>query len=216
MPTTKRNYKKRNYKRRKPRKKKWGNSRDSTRADYSTKTREGQYLLLQNDSTVDVKYARAFSFQDILNYANYNIWDQYRINCIVAKISPNLTQVVNGPYDDTTNPGTGKIPNYCVYVDRDDSAAGQATYEELKSRQGSIIRPCTKGLTLKFRPTRLLQVYKSAVSSGYMCDNSKKWLDDRAIPHYGLKIGIENGGTTNKFGLRVEYTYYISLKNRRE
>lgn len=216
MPTTK-TYKRKKPKRTYRRKRGYkGGGRASYKADYSTKTREGSHLVLQNDSTVNVHYARAFSFHDILNYSNYDMWDQYRINAIVVKITPNLTQVVNGAFDDTTNPGSGKIPNYCAYIDRDDASSGGATYEDLKARQGSIVRSCTKGLTLKFRPTRLINVYKSLTSTGYMCDVSKRWLDDRSIPHYGLKIGIENGGTTNKFGLRVEYTYYISLKNRRE
>ena len=200
---------------RKRRKKTW--RKNINKPDYSTKCSGSGVVQLQNSDTLPVRYSKAFAFSDITNYSNYKLWDQYRLNCIVVKITPNLTEVSNGPFDDTTNPGAGAmIPNYAVYVDRDDNSSTNADYESLKARQGTRISPCTKPMTIKFRPTRLLQVYKSLTSSGYMCDNSKSFLDDRGIPHYGIKVGIESGGVDNKFGLRIEYTYYVSFRSRRE
>lgn len=216
-------YKKR-YPKRRPKKKNkmvmYRNPSYIGKADYSGKFHCNP-IDLSNDSTLDTRLAFAFRLSDIHNFSSWTtLFDQFRINKVVCKFTPVNATVVNRPYDDTTNPGASvsETPRLVMCKDRDDEAA-PIDFNSLQSRQGSKTIQATKSYTWVFKPTRLVPVYRTATTSGYMLDpNTKAYLDvanGANVPHYGMKCVLEATSPSNAFQYKIERTYYVSFKNRR-
>lgn len=190
------------------------------KADYSSKF-YCEPLEFSNDSTVPLKQGLASRLEDVNNFSTWTtIFDQFRINKVVWKFVPVQTTVVNRPFDDSTNPGASvsEVPRLAMCIDRDDENT-PLDFDAVARRPGSKVIKATKGYTFVFKPTRLLNVYRSATSTGYMLDpNTKAFLDvanGSQIPHYGMKWVLEPSSPSNCYQYRIERTYYISWKNRR-
>lgn len=188
---------------------------NTVKSDFNCIQRDLVELIFSNDAVVETKLSKQFSLSAIQNYTDYTkIWDQYRINMVKIEFIPILTEVVNRPYDDTTTP-SGLIPNYCVGIDRDDASA--ETYDELRARQYSYLRKATQPLTLKFKPNRLTATYNTAITNGYVVDNTKKFLDCAypQIPHWGLKIALQAASPATTYRIQMRVTYFMSYAQRR-
>jgi len=189
---------------------------NSVKSDYNCIQRDVSELIFANDSTFEAKLQKTFSLIQIENYTNYtSIWDQYRINMVKVEFIPIMTEIVNKPFDDSTTVTVTRMPNYCVSIDRDDSAP--ETYDELRARQYSFIRKATRPLTLKFKPNRLMETYSTATTTGYTVDNSKKFLDCAyaKIPHWGLKVAMQSASPSACYQIQIRTTYYMSYAHRR-
>jgi len=186
--------------------------------DYSCKLFK-EPIIISNDSTAETKNAFDFTLTDCINYSTWStVFDQYRINMVVVKFIPVQTQVINRPFDDTTNPGTSvsEIPRFAVSIDRDDSVT-PIDIEQLLKRQGTIVKNATQPITLKFVPNRLVQIY-NGVTVGYKIDIDHRTFLDCAqpgIPHYGLKCVLEATSPSNCYQYRMETYYYVSFKCKR-
>uniref|UniRef100_UPI004047F021 hypothetical protein n=1 Tax=Orrella sp. TaxID=1921583 RepID=UPI004047F021 len=201
-------------------KRRWGVPRlPIVKADYSCMLRKEGVITIANTTSGPVLGAIRFSLADCLNHTNFtNMFDQYRINTVVVKFIPHMTEMVNKPYDDTTTPTSGgTIPNLCVAVDRDDATV-PASYNELKARSKSRIVPATKPLTFKLRPSRLIATYDAGAANAYTVDVSKRWINSSSpnLNHFGLKYALEDSSPANAYIYEVEIMYYLSFKDRKE
>lgn len=209
------NRKKKPYK-----KKKWGVPRlPIVRADYSCMLRKSTVPIISNQSSGAVLGGIKFALSDCLNFTNFtSLFDQYRINAVVVKFIPHMSEMMNKPYDDTTTPNaTQTIPNLCVAIDRDDAAA-PTSYDEVKQRAKSRIVKATRPLTFKFRPSRLIATYDSGLANAYTIDTSKRWINSNSpnLNHFGLKYALEDCTPASAFIYEVEVMYYVSFKDRKE
>lgn len=170
-----------------------------------------------NHNLSETQFVKVFKFQEVNNYSHYSsIFDQYRINLVVVKFEPVMTQVVQRPYDDTTTGNLiNAIPRYAVCIDRDDDSI--QSFKNIESRKYSRVKLATKAMTVAFRPSRLVPVYRTGATNAYKVDNSKQYCD-MAFPditHYGLKCAIEHASPAVAYSFRVTTKYYVSLADRR-
>lgn len=202
-------------------KRRWGVPRlPIVKADYSCMLRTTTPLVIANGTSGPTLGGIKFSLVDCLNYTNFTaMFDQYRINTVVVKFTPHMTEIVNKPFDDTTTPGAGAtIPNFCVAVDRDDATA-PTTYNEVKQRNKSRVVPATKSLTFKLRPSRLIATYNTGIGQdAYTVDTTKRWINSSSpnLNHFGLKYALEDSSPANAYVYQVEIMYYVSFKDRKE
>lgn len=202
-------------------KRRWGVPRlPIVKADYSCMLRNTEVITIANTTSGPRLGSITFKLSDCLNFNNFtNMFDQYRINTVVVKFTPHMTEMVNKPFDDTTTPGSGAtIPNLCVAVDRDDATL-PISYNEVKARSKSRIVPATKSLTFKLRPSRLIASYNTGPSDvGYTVDTTKRWINssNANMNHFGLKYALEDSSPANAYIYEVEILYYLSFKDRKE
>ena len=189
------------------------------RSAYNIATMESNTynILPQNSSLSQTQFVKLFKFNEVNNYAHYaNIFDQYRINLVVVKFEPIMTQIVNRPYDDSTTGNlVNAIPRYAVCIDRDDDDV--QSFENIESRKHARVRLATKPITIAFRPSRLVPVYRIGATNAYKVDNSKQYCD-MAYPdilHYGVKFALEASSPSAAYAFRVTTKYYVSLADRR-
>lgn len=194
-------------------------NRISLNSDYTSFFRCNP-IEISNDSTVETKIAFAFRLSDIINFSSWTtLFDQYRIDKVVVKFVPVQTEAVFRPYDDTTNPGASvsEIPRLCTIIDRDDESS-PIDFNQIFQRPQSRTRKATQTITWTFVPNRLVEVYRSATTTGYKVDTNKKEFLDCGysdVPHYGMKAVLQPTSPANCYQYRIERTYQISLKNRR-
>lgn len=191
----------------------------SVKADYTSFFRCNPQEIA-NGSTLPLIDGIVIKLSDIINFSSYTtLWDQYRIDQVIIKFIPVQSEAVFRPYDDTTNPGfsVSEIPRLTTVIDRDDSTVAN-TFNEIFQRPQSRTRKATKPIVYKFVPNRLIEVYRSSLTTGYRVDNeSKSYLDCgySDVPHYGIKFALEATSPANAYQYRIERTYKISFKNRR-
>lgn len=159
-----------------------------------------------------------FTLGDILNPAQYTMFDQYRLNWIEFKVVPIYTSVVTTDADVTGAVAlTDAMPNYVFYVDRDDATTA-LTYDNLRVRKGAVTRKANQSLTRKFRPNCLSNIYNGILANAHKIVTEPTWIDmaQQSVPHYGVKFVLESGGTVaNQFQFKFEVRYCFSFANRR-
>lgn len=153
------------------------------------------------------------------------VFEKYRINMVVVKIIPCMTQVQTGLAGGTVTPsGTDEIPMIYTMIDYNDTAfpaTGIDTFFTTKRRCKKTM--ATRSITYKFRP-KLLNVVYGGLSSGALNPSytakTSEWLElnegseSTDVPHFGFKAAIDGATTVNKFRSRFEITYYVSFKDR--
>jgi len=173
---------------------------------------------ISNDNLVNQTMNIQFYLNKCTNFLAYTtLYDQYRINSVVVKFIPTMAEVVSRQYDDgTTGDLTEKIPSLFVVLDRDDdnylTSEDQARGFRLHKRTTA-----TKGQQWKFKPNTLQPVFRTGVTSAYSVAYNT-WLDCSYadVPHFGLKCLIEPAEPRNAYNYRVETTYYVSFKGRKQ
>lgn len=141
-----------------------------------------------------------------------NLFDRYKIIGVKLKF---LYQCNLANSDSTT--GTNALPLLSYTFDADD-ATQPTQLEDVQKKQHCHQRILNGNgmFSIYYKPRILKEVYASAVSTGY---NSAKatWLDtaSQSIPHYGLKMWINNWnpGNTKFHQLTIYPTYYLALKD---
>jgi len=175
-------------------------------------------LSLSNDNLVNQTMNIQFFLNKCTNFLAYTtLYDQYRINSVVVKFIPTMTEMVARQYDDGTSGDLSeKIPSLFVVLDRDDenflTSEDQARGFRLHKRTTA-----TKPQQWKFKPNTLQPIYRTGVTSAYSVTYGK-WLDCSYadVPHFGLKCLIEPAEPRNAYNYRVETIYYVSFKGRKQ
>lgn len=170
------------------------------------------------ESTVN----HTFSLNDVVNAAEFgNLFDQYKINKVIVTYqllnNPSAANALNTLGNNPS--GTNWYPTCWSIADYDDS--NTTNVEEMKQRIGVRRFVMKPDRIYKFvvRPKVQVQVYRTALATGYApksvyCDMS---LQD--IPHYGLKTVIDTNGLdpndTYPFIIRQTRQYFFTCKNVR-
>lgn len=210
MPTKKRNYRK---KQKIPRSIKWKPTNTLQVAMH-----ELTGVTIANDTTAETRGALTFKLSECNYFTRFTaIYDQYRIDKVIVTFRPAMGQVVNKPYDDTT---TGVLANACprfvTAIDFDDNST-PSSLDELMSRSGSRTTLATKQQVRAFKPKRLIQVFRTLTTTGYMPDATNRFLDcaQTDIPHYGLKYALDTCSPIRAYIYEVDVKYHITFKGLR-
>lgn len=140
-------------------------------------------------------YSYNFKLSDLPNYTEFSaLFDFYRIDKVIVKFFPQVT-VGNLGNNLTSTSVLSKVPRIVSVIDYDDSTALtnlNDAYQYQNMKQGLMTRQHNRVITPKVSTT----VYKTAITSGYSVPKTGMWIDctDADVPHYGLKIGIEQSG----------------------
>lgn len=167
-----------------------------------------------------------FQFGDLPNYAELQVlFDQFRINKIVAKYCPQYNGTVanfalaKGAADTTDGYGDiAELYNSKCYavVDVDDDVL-PSTANTLREYAVCKQWIANKPKTIVFTPAIRSLVYKTATTESYQ-PKFKAWLStaDITVPHYGLKFVVEPNSINSNLNYALatwEYTVYLSCKN---
>ena len=164
-------------------------------------------------ATRQVGGAMTFALQCCSDYGDFtNLFDRYKITGVKLQF---LYQCNIANNDSTT--GTNALPLLSYSFDCDDNNV-PTSLEEVQKKQycHQKILNGNYMFSVYLKPRILKEVYASSITSGY---NSAKatWLDSAnvGVPHYGLKLWINNWGYGNqKFQqLTITPTYYLALKD---
>lgn len=161
--------------------------------------------------------------------SGYDSWsklfEKYRINMVVVKLIPAMTQrQTNNTASSVVPSGTDEIPMIYSMIDYNDTAfptSGIDAFFTRKPRSRKTL--ATRTVTWKFRPKLLNVVYggttAGALNPSYTSKPSE-WLELNEqtesvdIPHFGFKSAIDGHTIPNQFRSRFEITYYVSFKDR--
>lgn len=174
--------------------------------------------FLTTSGAVYEGYSFTFSLSKLPDYTEFvNMFDQYRINMVKLYFVP------NGSVNQSDPVVSLQLSDYwnCIYsaIDTND---GTVPTNDNTLRQYPTFRfsPNTKVHKRVVYPKPLIEVYKTAVSTGYSnLPNSKKmWLatNDSSVPYYGLKVGVDNPTVSTSVNMyKVQVVYYLSFRNAR-
>lgn len=167
-----------------------------------------------------------FRLNQCSGYDNWaKLFEKYRINMVVVKLIPAMTQQqTNNTASSVLPSGTDEVPMIYTMIDYNDTAfptSGIDAFFTKKPRSRKTI--ATRPVTYKFRPKLLNVVYggttAGALNPSYTAKSSE-WLelneggDSSDIPHFGFKSAIDGHTVPNQFRSRFEITYYVSFKDR--
>lgn len=153
-----------------------------------------------------------FRLTDLPNVSEIaTLFDCYKINKIVINVTPTWNQT-----DKPVNAGSPIIPYIATAIDYNDitpvaNLNDLREYYTFKRTQG--FRSHRRTIYPKLR----VLAYESGGGSGYM-QSKPRYIstDDVTVPHYGIKIWMENGGISssgNPWAARVDATIYFTCKN---
>lgn len=152
----------------------------------------------------------SFSLGQVVNPSDFTtLFDQYCITCIVVRFFLKID-----PSAQTAS--TASYPRLYYVRDYDDATA-PASLNEMREHahvKVKVLNP-NRGVTIKFRPSTLNLVYRTAVASSYS-PHWKQWVDmaNTDIPHYGLKWVVDDLTNTN-YKLETETLLYFKCRGVR-
>lgn len=173
-------------------------------------------------SGIESSTSHVFALQDIVNADEFGaLFDQYRIDKVIVTYqllnNPSAANALNTLGNNPS--GTNWYPTVWSMVDYDDAAT--TNIEEMKQRIGvkrQIMRP-DKIIRFIVRPKLQVQVYKTALTTGYAPKSMFVDMTTRDISHYGLKTVIDTSGLdpndSYPFVIRQTRQYFFTCKNVR-
>lgn len=162
-----------------------------------------------NFNTVGVGGLYVFKMSDVPNVAEFSaLFDSYSLSKVVVKFKAAVNQLNTG-----SNASTLFVPDFFVAADYD-SQTNPTSANDVRQYPNVKYCKANQDITYVLRPRVLTQVFRSAVTTGYMVNNSGVWLDfdQNDIPHYGLVYYASSAVATNQFGYHVEATYYFKCR----
>lgn len=149
--------------------------------------------------------AWTFKLDQVTNYTEFTaLYDQYRINRIVARWVPRTTD---------SGQGAGERGNFYSVIDYDDSATINVV--EAQESQNVKRTVTTRSHIRSFVPAVLAPTYRVGVTSAYG-PKFKQWVDCAYpdVPHYGIKAAVQNW---DNLGITYDLivTFYMSFRNVR-
>ena len=183
------------------------------RANISFRQKTITQIIVPAAPSTFYAHADSYSLDQISNYTSFvDIFDQYRINCIVEKIS-----CIEGS-NTAGNPG---IFMYTL-IDNDDEtlpANAPEMLDNAKTQSHMVTGMQPRTITKKLRPVPSQAFYAGGTLNpiGYGPQFRRQWIDTRSpgVPHYGLKIGWDSSAAplNTPMTFVLETTYYISFRH---
>lgn len=155
--------------------------------------------------------ALTFKLSDLSNYTEFvNLYDQYRILGVKVEFRPRVTSADANPLSTLVQFG-----DLVTAIDHNDSSA-PGSQNELYAYKRMKTTNMLKGQTRYIKPSVLIQMYESAISTGYG-SKWRQWLDtnDYDVPHYGLKYAIAPSNSATTVTIGVILTFYFQCKDFR-
>lgn len=187
---------------------------------YNLMTPVSQDRLIISDA-VQVRFgAKQFQLSDLQDYTKFvALYDQYRIVSVTVLFQPTMTTQIVKP---TVNGATTNIlpltqtPYFYVCKDYDD-ANPPDTVNEMRGREGCIMKPATRSVSITFKPKTVTPVYKDGVSFAYKLNVKDDWIDctNTDVPYYGLKYALENNNDAGAYIYRMSYKIKVEFKGLR-
>lgn len=157
--------------------------------------RHWQFTTISQSSAVGGVALRCYTFNLGLlpTVADFTtLFDRYMITYIklwcYLKVTP----------DANTTPSAASYPRLYWATDFDDSSDPASLdelfqYQKVRSRMLSPSKP----VIIKFRPACLTQIFNNLTSS--QSPKWRQWIDmaQTGVPHYGIKLGVENWFSAN-------------------
>lgn len=175
----------------------------------------GWSLSLSNNVSGFNSDAFSFDFEHITNYQELQtIYDQYKIDMVQLRISwsPKLTLGAN-----VNAPGQSTYPLMYYYKDYDDEAVptSLASMKERGNLRQIRITP-NKIIKINIKPSVLTEVKTVGGASA----NKPTWgsiidMGNGAVPHFGLKIGLDHLPNFDQGAIDIELIYFITCYGTR-
>lgn len=164
-----------------------------------------------------------FQLNDIPNVSEFTtLFDSYMITGVMLQIKMiNNPDSNNSTNNDPANSGqlANFFPTIWYVADHDDNAnMSLAAIKEFAHVRHKVLRPNSE-TNIMLRPTTLTQVYRTALTSGYVENRKRQWIDiaNPNVPHYGSKLVFDFEGlapaATYKF--KINAKYFFKCKNVR-
>lgn len=147
---------------------------------------------------------------NVINVSDFsNLYDQYRINYVVAKFWLKIDPSAQAA-------ATASFPKMYWYRDYDD-AAPPSSLNEIRENQKSrvaVMHP-NRPVVIKFRPNSLQLLWGNAVTTQYK-PAFKQWMDMQATTaqHFGIKYAIDDLTNLN-YRVDIETTLYFQCRQAR-
>jgi hypothetical protein len=171
---------------------------------------DGTEIVASASARSDTTYY--FALNGVDNVGNFtNIFDQYRIDCVVAHIVPSNNAIQVPTYSTT------EFVNMYVVIDYDDATA-LSTTPSYRAYDNCIELAPGESCKRIFQPRAALSAY-AAGSFGAYSNVGGMWLDSvsTSIQHYGLKIGVPPCDTSQTIlqTWKLIFEYYLSFRGLR-
>jgi len=170
-----------------------------------------QAAFLYNPSAVlDQAFAFQFTLNDVPNVSEFTVlYDSYCISKVIMICIP----VGNTGITNATNNQTSTIAHVIDY----DDANVPSTMNELMQYAAVKVRTCNTQFSISLIPRVAVEIYKTAVTTGYGVGPEKAWLDcaNADIPHYGIKMVMTPGSAAFLSQYQVYFKYYLEFRGIR-
>lgn len=148
-----------------------------------------------------------FSLSNVTASTDFtNLFDMYKITFVQVKF-----YLVIDPSAQAA--AVARYPRMWWTRDYDDANTLSINQIRERSKCGSALLTPHKPIVINVRPAITTQVYRTPISTGY-APKWNQWLDadQPDIPHYGLKIALDDLTNTN-YRVQHEIKYWFACKN---
>lgn len=187
-------------------------ARKGKKVYYFTRLSLNYSIIADNANTVEDSLV--FSLGAVPGYQEYvDMFDEYKISAVKVKFfSPGVTTISNNTPSSTA--AQFATPLYYTAIDYNDNAL--VVLGDLRQYQTCRVHTPNKMIQTRYlKPCFATQIFETGVTTGYK--TGRGWLntEDYQIPHYGLKLAIEEtGGTLDfRYELKYEIKYYLAFRN---
>lgn len=170
---------------------------------------------------IDLADSNYFTFDKIVNYADLaSNYDRYQIKGVQLKFTWSPSVVKKDGVNQIVGSNDQYAPHIRWHVDYDDSGVPSWAVLGADARTKTARILPYKPVSIFIKPKVLVQMYKTALSTGYGPRRSPAIdTNDANVPHYGLKYAIrypnldagEANADSNLGQVMVEYTYYVKM-----
>lgn len=152
--------------------------------------------------------AAKFQLNQVPNYAEFAMFDQYRISRVAVSFIPDVTSNLNNSNTIFT------LPHLVTAVDMDD-ASTPANEASLLSNQSFIVHTPGHRADRFFAPRTAAALYAGVAAFGYG-ERKGQWIDVASadVEYYGIKwmMLADNANQPDAFGYRIFVKYWLEFK----
>jgi len=172
-------------------------------------TLDFMYAYPEGGSAPSTGFAYQFQLNQLPNYQEFTaLFDAYRINCVVLRMTP-----MNTVFKGNTDANNENTPTVYAAIDYN-NADSPTSADEMKQYANVLVFPMYQSRNFKIRPRLAIPVYRPGATAAYI-QQPKQWIDCNYadVPHYGLRVWVEAGQARNAFRTTIECTYYMTFRN---
>lgn len=148
-----------------------------------------------------------FSLNNVTSSTEFtNLFDMYKITHVQIKF-----YMVVDPSAQAS--AVARYPRMWWTRDYDDANTLSINQIRERAKCGTALLTPSKPITINLKPALVVQTYRTALSTGY-APKWRQWIDcdQPDVPHYGLKIAIDDLTNTN-YRVQHEIKYWFACKN---